>query len=35
MNVDIFVYTDPVGKCDFGRVLICVEDWISSSSAWN
>ena len=35
MNVDKVVYRDPVGRCDSGSVSICVEDWISSSSAWN
>ena len=28
MNVDKVVYTDPVGRCDSDRILICVEDWI-------
>ena len=35
MNVDKVVYRDPVGRCDSRSVSICVEDWISSSSAWN
>ena len=26
MNVDKVVYTDPVGRCDSGRISICVED---------
>ena len=36
MNVDKVVYnTHPVGRCDSGSVSICVEDWISYSSARN
>ena len=35
MNVDKVVYTDPAGRSDSGRVSVCVEDWISSSSVWD
>ena len=31
MNVDKIVHTDPVGRCDSGRISICVEDWIDSA----
>ena len=30
MNVNKAVYTDPVGRCDSGRISICVEDYVEN-----
>ena len=30
MNVSKAVYTDPVARCDSGRISICVEDYVEN-----